>query len=113
MEAFFRVIGRGPRQHDFLELYRVSFQALIGVTSPFKAGMMLAVLAAVFLARSTHPSRLAGLLTVGVAGVVSSAQVLLLGRLAGMGMAFLIVPSTLSTFVSLWYASRQMLTGSA
>lgn len=109
MDAFFRLIGKSTRQHDILDLFRFTVQTLANVTSPFKIGLMLAVATSVFLAGGVRPARIAALLVVGLAGLLGSAQMFLLGRSAGMGAAILLVPSTISTFASFWWASRHAL----
>ena len=101
LAVFFGVIGKSTRQHDLLELFRSAMQMAAGVTSPFKLGMILAVLLGVFIAGSPRPTRGAALFAAGAAGLMGVMQAILIASPNGFGAAFTLFPWTAVTLTSL------------
>jgi hypothetical protein len=110
LAVFFGVLGKSTRQHDLLELVRFAVQMAAGVTSPFKLGLMLAILLGVFIAGAPRPARGAVLFAVGAAGLMSVMQFVLIASPTGIGASVFLFPCTAATFVSLSGAWRLIAT---
>jgi hypothetical protein len=100
--VFFGVIGRSERQHDLLELFRFAVQMAAGITSPFKLGMLMAIMIGVFLAGAQRSARLGVLLfVVGTAGLTTVMQVVLVAPTSGFDALAALLPSAAVTCLSL------------
>jgi hypothetical protein len=106
LEVFFGVIGRSTRQHDLLELFRFAVQMAVGVTSPFKLAMVLAVITGVFIAGSSRPARGAILFAIAAAVLLAVMHLSFMFPSLGFRAAVAFVPSIAATFVSLSGATR-------
>ena len=73
-DVFFALLGATSRLHDLLAVFRATSRMLLTVTSPFKIGLTVLVLMAVFAAESGRVTRgivLSGITLFGVMPLVA------------------------------------------